>query len=517
MPLKNLKLNGHLNSVNGSPDKQIEKAKLGTNTSCRHDDNLRDLLPSERQTLKVPSSNALSDLDGESKPPYSPSPALTIAPEGGYGWVIVGAAFLCSFVVDGVANSFGIYLIEFNDLFVEPESITSWIGSLLVGVYLFMGPIACGLADTFGYRIVIACGAVTAACGFGASFFVTNVYVLFLTFGIIGGIGFGFIYSPSIMCVCSYFQDQSALAVGIAVCGSSVGGMVFPNFVQLLLDYYGWQGSMLFLAGTALQCCIAAALMRNPQHKTLPALQITKATSGEDDQGCLPPLIRQALADMINFHIYRVPTFLIYSCASFIGSIAFLTPSFFLPSFAIEKFPIDKDTAATVITAICGAGIIGRIFFGALADRPRFDALKIHNLCIFASGVTLALVPMCTSFTGLLINGVVYGFFIAPYISLMSIILSSRMGLEQLPIAFGQTQLLAGIASMIGPPLHGTVEGKTTSSVPFYFAGAAWILASLVASLIFLLPNRLKRCEFARSKSSVNGSSRAISTNAEPV
>lgn len=37
----------------------------------------------------------------------------------------------------------------------------------------------------------------------------------------------------------------------------------------------------------------------------------------------------------------------------------------------------------------------------------------------------------------------------------MSTILTSRIGLEQLPSAFGQTQLIAGIASIIGPPLHG--------------------------------------------------------------
>ena len=55
--------------------------------------------------------------------------------------------------------------------------------------------------------------------------------------------------------------------------------------------------------------------------------------------------------------------------------------------------------------------------------------------------------------------------FPAPYISLMSIILSNRLGLDVLPSAFGQTQLLAGIASMIGPPIHGIDMTKILKSL----------------------------------------------------
>ena len=53
-----------------------------------------------------------------------------------------------------------------------------------------------------------------------------------------------------------------------------------------------------------------------------------------------------------------------------------------------------------------------------LADHPNFDALGIHNVCIFTSGVMLALVPSCQTFTMLLIDGVFYGFFIGTYLTI---------------------------------------------------------------------------------------------------
>ena len=36
---------------------------------------------------------------------------LPAPPDGGWGWVIVIASFLCNFVLDGIAYSFGILLV----------------------------------------------------------------------------------------------------------------------------------------------------------------------------------------------------------------------------------------------------------------------------------------------------------------------------------------------------------------------------------------------------------------------
>ena len=43
---------------------------------------------------------------------------LPAPPDGGWGWVIVAASFLCNFVLDGIAYSFGVLLpplVEYFD------------------------------------------------------------------------------------------------------------------------------------------------------------------------------------------------------------------------------------------------------------------------------------------------------------------------------------------------------------------------------------------------------------------
>lgn len=74
--------------------------------------------------------------DEEEEDPWAGIPE---PPDGGWGWVIVAASFLSNVVVDGVAYSFGIFLVHFVDYYKSPKGKTAWVGSLLTGCYLSAG------------------------------------------------------------------------------------------------------------------------------------------------------------------------------------------------------------------------------------------------------------------------------------------------------------------------------------------------------------------------------------------
>jgi hypothetical protein len=67
------------------------------------------------------------------------TPYVVVPPDGGWGWVIVGASFLCNLVVDGIVFSFGVFLSHITkDLNVSTSEATL-AGSLLSGFYLIAG------------------------------------------------------------------------------------------------------------------------------------------------------------------------------------------------------------------------------------------------------------------------------------------------------------------------------------------------------------------------------------------
>ncbi|XP_012253787.1 monocarboxylate transporter 3 isoform X2 [Athalia rosae] len=183
-------------------------------------------------------------------------------PDGGYGWVVVFASFMCNMIVDGIAYTFGVFLGEFVTYFGEGKGKTAWVGSLLSGMYLSAGPVVSALTNKYGCRAVCIAGSFIGAAAFVLSTFSSSVNMLMLTYGVMGGIGFGLIYLPAVVCVGYYFETKRSLATGIAVCGSGFGTFAFAPLATMLLEEYSWQGANLILAGLILNCAVFGAMMR---------------------------------------------------------------------------------------------------------------------------------------------------------------------------------------------------------------------------------------------------------------
>ncbi|KMQ96501.1 monocarboxylate transporter 3-like isoform x2 protein [Lasius niger] len=183
-------------------------------------------------------------------------------PDGGYGWVVVFASFMCNMIVDGIAYTFGVFLGEFVKYFGEGKGKTAWVGSLLSGMYLSAGPVVSALTNKYGCRAVCMAGSFLGAAAFVLSTFSSSVNMLMMTYGIMGGIGFGLIYLPAVVCVGYYFETKRSLATGIAVCGSGFGTFAFAPLATLLLETYSWKGANLILAGLILNCAVFGAMMR---------------------------------------------------------------------------------------------------------------------------------------------------------------------------------------------------------------------------------------------------------------
>ncbi|XP_026474102.1 monocarboxylate transporter 14 isoform X2 [Ctenocephalides felis] len=183
-------------------------------------------------------------------------------PDGGYGWVVVFASFMCNMIVDGIAYTFGVFLGEFVLYFGEGKGKVAWVGSLLSGMYLSAGPVVSALTNKYGCRAVCIAGSLIASSAFVLSTFSGSVTTLMITYGVMGGIGFGLIYLPAVVCVGYYFETKRSLATGIAVCGSGFGTFTFAPLATLLLEHFDWRGANLILAGLILNCAVFGAMMR---------------------------------------------------------------------------------------------------------------------------------------------------------------------------------------------------------------------------------------------------------------
>lgn len=191
--------------------------------------------------------------------------------DGGYGWVIVCGAFFVQFWVTGLMKSYGVLYVEVMETFKDATaSVASWIPAILSCLCLALAPVTSMLCQKYSCRAVVFIGGLFCALGLTISYFATKLIHLFFTFGVLTGIGSGLSTTPGIILVSQYFDKHRALANGICVSGTAAGSFVFPLLIKVLVDNFGFHGTILLLGGCMLHVCVSATLYRPLENNYAP-------------------------------------------------------------------------------------------------------------------------------------------------------------------------------------------------------------------------------------------------------
>lgn len=158
---------------------------------------------------------------------------------------------------------------------------------MLSGFYLLAGPFVSALANRWGFRVVTIVGAIVASSSFALSYFATSIFYLYIVYGVFGGIGFCFIYMPSVLTVGYYFEKWRALATGISLCGSGVGTFVFAPLNSYFLNEFGWRQTLLIQAAIILICILLGMLFRpiKPIEVTIDDPQLIEQNTVKNEEG----------------------------------------------------------------------------------------------------------------------------------------------------------------------------------------------------------------------------------------
>ncbi|XP_052803030.1 monocarboxylate transporter 14-like [Mya arenaria] len=242
------------------------------------------------------------------------------APDGGWGWMVCLGSFLINFMLDGTMFSFGVLLLELLDYFGQGKAKTSWIGSSLLGMSMFMGPVVSILLERYTCRQITIVGTLISVVAFVVSIFSPNVEMLIITYGIIAGVGFSMSFISAIIVVGLYFNRRRAIATGIAMSGSGLGTFAYAYITDMLISQYDWRGTILILAGVLLNGVVCGILFRPLSDcYTVGRESSSEYISGPSDSSKGTTELRKLLLErkykeMCDEHDYDVPKIKNMSC-----------------------------------------------------------------------------------------------------------------------------------------------------------------------------------------------------------
>lgn len=122
------------------------------------------------------------------------------------------------------------------------------------------GSISSALLRAHGTRPVCALGGVIVGVALCLSSWAPSVGVLYLTYGLLGGIGMSLSWISSLVVVSQYFTSRRALATGVAVAGSGVGTFASATLNARLIEQFGWRASLRVDAAVCFTVVVLAAL-----------------------------------------------------------------------------------------------------------------------------------------------------------------------------------------------------------------------------------------------------------------
>jgi len=180
---------------------------------------------------------------------------VLIAVAGVVMQVALGAVYAWSSFREPLTDNYGTSVSAVN--------LTFSIAILSLGCSAFFGGLWMGRS---GPRIVaITSGILYGAGVFLASFATDNLTVLYLTYGLLAGVGIGLGYIVPVATLIKWFPDKRGFITGVAVAGFGAGALVTGPVAKILIDSLGLFPTFAVLGVIYLVLVIGAALfMRNP-------------------------------------------------------------------------------------------------------------------------------------------------------------------------------------------------------------------------------------------------------------
>jgi MFS family permease len=159
-----------------------------------------------------------------------------------YSWVVLGTMFLVMLATAGVRASPSVLIVPLQNAFGWDRATISAAVSVNIGLYGLIGPFGAAFMQTLGLKRTILIALSILACAVALSGFIDAKWQLFLTWGVLVGLGSGVTAGGLAATVANrWFVKNRGLAVGILTASNASGQLVFLPVLAAIAEGGHWR------------------------------------------------------------------------------------------------------------------------------------------------------------------------------------------------------------------------------------------------------------------------------------
>lgn len=394
--------------------------------------------------------------------------------------IALGAVYAWSVFRTPLATQFGWTIAE--------VTLTFTISIFVLGVAAFFG----GLwLNRKGPRVVAITGGVLYGLGvFLASFSANKLWWLYISYGLIGGLGLGFAYIVPVAVLVKWFPDRRGLIAGIAVGGFGAGALITAPVATYLIRSVGVLDTFAYLGGAYLIVTVVTAFfMQNPPEDWRPA-GWTPAASQVSQRAGGDYTLSGALR---TWQWYALWLLLFLNTFAGISVISQEAPMF------QELVGVTAVVAASMVGVASIGNAVGRVFWAWVSDlitrRATFLVMFLLQVLLFWLLARANMVAGMTvlSFIVLMCYGGGFG--------TMPAFAADYFGPKNVGPIYGLMLTAWGTASAVGPLLIAYLRQSTGAYYRPLHVIAVVMAVSAVLPLVMSPPGKSTRRESEVAKS----------------
>ena len=342
--------------------------------------------------------------------------------------------------------------------------------SLLIVLQTFFSPFQGWLVDRFGPRLLIATGGLLTGLSWILSAYVSSLTMLYLTYGVLGGLGTGIVYVGVVGQMVGWFPDKRGLATGVVAAGYGFGAILTTFPIASSIVSAGYKATLLQYGAIFAAVGFLAALgLKAPPVSGHSVSRREETGLGSDTVAMLKSPIFWLM-------------FFMMTMMSTSGLMVISQMANFATEFGVAKLMVWGAAALPLALTIDRfTNGLTRPFFGYVSDRIGRENTMFIAFALEAVAMAIWLATRGDPVLFVLLSGVVF-FGWGEIFSLFPSTLTDTFGARHATRNYGCLYIAQGIGSIFGGPLASLLHGAAGSwTIVFYVCIAADALTAVLA------------------------------------